>query len=102
MDKRDQEGHAQIAVDECADRLVAVEVGGPAEPEINGHQHKSRPMSNRNGEGPEAELCRWYSRQRPRMARIDEPRDTERDHQETGTNPDLPMPFDESGQQREG
>ena len=54
-------------------------------------------MSNRHGEGPESQLCRWYARQRPRMAGVDEPEDTERDHQEAGANPDLPLPFDESG-----
>jgi uncharacterized protein (DUF927 family) len=36
------------------------------------------------------------------MAGVDEPKDTERDHQEAGANPDLPLPFDESGQEREG
>jgi hypothetical protein len=59
-------------------------------------------MSNRYSEGPESQLSWWYARQRPRMAGVDEPEGTERDHQEAGAYPDLPLPFDERGQEREG
>jgi hypothetical protein len=36
------------------------------------------------------------------MAGINEQKDTERDNQETGANPDLLLPYDEGCQQREG
>src|SRR6266516_5091649 len=103
MDNGDQNGHAEIGVDERACRLVAsVEVGGPAEPEINRHEHQSRAMRDCHGEGPEPQL-RWsYPRQRPWMAPVDEPEDTERDDQEAGADLDLPLPLDEGDEQREG
>ena len=44
----------------------------------------------------------WYPRQRPEMAGIDEQKDTECHYQEAGTNPDLPLPFDQRCQQGEG
>ena len=54
MDDGDQDGHAQIGVYEHACRLVAlIEVGGPAEPEIDRHEHQSRAMRDRHREGPE-------------------------------------------------
>ena len=59
-------------------------------------------MSNCHGEGPESQLCWWYPRQCAGMAGIDEQKDTERHYQEAGANPDLPLPFDEGCQQREG
>ena len=59
-------------------------------------------MSNRHGEGPKPQLRRSYPRQRPWMAPVDEPEDTEPDDQEAGADLDLPLPFDEGGQQREG
>jgi hypothetical protein len=103
VDKGDQHRDAYVAIDEGACRLVtAIEVSAPAEPEINRHQHKSCPMSNRHGEGPEAELCRSYPRERSRMARVDEQENSEDDHQKAGANLDLALPFDEGGQQREG
>ena len=59
--------------------LVAlVEVGLPAESEIDRHQHQSRTMRDGYGEGPKPQLRRWYSRQGPRMAPVDKPEDTER------------------------
>ena len=43
VDDGDQNGHAEIGIDEDACRLVApVEVGGAAETEIDRHQHQSR------------------------------------------------------------
>jgi hypothetical protein len=36
------------------------------------------------------------------MARVHQQEDTEGDHQETGADLDLPLPFDEGDQQREG
>ena len=33
---------------------------------------------------------------------VTSPEGTERDHQEAGAYPDLPLPFDERGQEREG
>ena len=59
-------------------------------------------MSNRHGEGPDSQLCWWYPRQRARMARTNEQKDAEHDNQEAGANPDLPLPFDQGCQQREG
>ena len=80
----------------------SVEVGGPAEPEIDRHEHQSRAMRDRHGEGPEPQLRRSYPRQHPRMAPVDEPEDAEPDDQETGADLDLLLPFDEGDQQREG
>ncbi len=54
-------------------RLVAlVEVSGSTESKIDRHEHQSRAMRDRHGEGPEPQLRRSYSRQRPRMAPVDE------------------------------
>ena len=103
VDNGDQDGRAEIGVDERACRLVAsVEVGGPAEPEIDRHEHQSRAMRDGHGEGPEPQLCRSYPRQRPRMAPVDEPEDTETDDEEAGADLDLSLPFDEGDQQPEG
>ncbi len=39
VDERNQHSHTQIGVDQRARRLVSfVEVGGPAEPEVDRHQ----------------------------------------------------------------
>src|SRR5262244_3041456 len=63
MDNRDQHSHGEVAADERAGCLVsAVGVSTPAEPKIDRHQHESRPVSNRHGKGPEAQLCRWGAR----------------------------------------
>ena len=59
-------------------------------------------MRDRHGERPEPQLRRSYPRQRPRMAPVDEPEDTEPDDQEAGADPDLPLPFDEGDEQPEG
>jgi hypothetical protein len=93
----------RLALMSAPARLVAsVEVGGPAEPEINRHEHQSRAMRERHGEGPEPQL-RWsYPRQHPRMAPVGEPEDTEPDNQEAGADLDLSLPFDEGDEQREG
>ena len=83
--------------------LVAlVEVGGPAEPEIDRHEHQSRAMRDRHGERPESQLRRSYPRQRPRMAPVDQPEDAEPDDQETGADLDLLLPFNDGDQQRKG
>jgi hypothetical protein len=103
MDNGHEDGHAHIGVDERACRLVAsVEVGGPAEPEIDRHEHQSRAMRDRHGEGPEPQLRRSYAYQHPWMAPVDEPEDTEPDDQEAGADLNLPLPFDEGDEQREG
>ena len=39
---------------------------------------------------------------RPRMTPVEESEDTEPDHQKAGADLDLPLPFDEGDQQREG
>jgi len=46
-------------------------------------------------------MPRLYPRQHPRMASVDEPEDAEPDDQETGTDLDLLLPFDDYEQQRE-
>ena len=103
MNNGDQDGHAEVGVDEGACRLVAaVEVGGPTEPEIDRYEHQSRAMRDRHGEGPEPQLRRSYPRQRPWMAPVDEPEETEPDDQEAGADLDLLLPFDEGDKQPEG
>src|SRR5262249_41286704 len=103
MDDGDQDSHAEISVYERARRLVAlVEVGRLAEPEIDWYEHQSGAMRDRHREGPEPQLRRSYPRQHPRMASVDEPEDAEPGHQETGTDLDLLLPFDNREQQREG
>ena len=82
--------------------MAALEIGGPAEPEINRYQHQSRAMSDRDGEGPEPQLRRAYPRQRPRVAPLHEPEDAEPNDQEAGADLDLPLPFNDGDQQREG
>jgi len=93
----------KVAAGERARCLVpAAGVFAPAEPKIDRHQHESRPMSNRHGEGPKTQLGWWYPCQRARMTRIQEPKETESHHQEAGANPRLSLPFDKSRQEREG
>ena len=93
----------QIGVYERARRLVAlVKIGGPAEPEIDRHEHQSRAMRDRHDEGPEPQLRRSYPRQHPRMAPVDEPKDAKPDDQKAGPDLDLLLPFDKGDQQREG
>jgi hypothetical protein len=102
MDDGDQDSHAQISVYERVSRLVAlVELGHPAQPDIDWSEHQSRPMRDRHGEGPEPQLRRSYPRQHPWMASVDEPKDTEPDDQQTGGDLDLLVPFDNHEQQRE-
>src|ERR1700744_709377 len=103
MDDGDLDGHAKIGTDKDVGGLVTpVEIGDPEEPEIYRQKHQSRPVSDRYGKGPESELRRSYPRQRPRMATVDKPEDTEPDDQETGADLDLPLPIDERDQKREG
>jgi hypothetical protein len=103
VDNRDQDGHSEIGVDEGVCRLVAtVAVGGPAEAEIDRHEHQSCAVSDRHGERPEPQLRRSYPRQHPRMAPVDEPEHAEPDDQEAGADLDLLLPLDEGDQQREG
>src|SRR5262245_31228221 len=103
MDDGDQDSHAQISVYERARCLVALaEVGRRAQPKIDWYEHQSRAMRDRHGEGPEPQLRRPYPRQHPRMASVDEAEDAEPDHQQTGADLDLLLPFDESEQKREG
>ena len=59
-------------------------------------------MRDRRGERPEPELCRFYPRQRPRMAPVNEPKGAEAHHQQARADSDLPLPIDETDQQREG
>jgi hypothetical protein len=64
-----QDGHAQIGIDEGACRLVTpVEVAGLAETKIDRDEHQTRAMSDRCCKGPEPQLRRSYPRQYPRMA----------------------------------
>src|ERR1700730_14462050 len=102
VDDGDQDGHTQIGIYECARRLVSlVEVGGSADTEIDWYEHQSRAMGDCHREGPEPQLRRSYPRQHPRMTSVDEPKDAEPDHEETGADLDLLLPFDEGDQQRE-
>ena len=78
-----------------AHRVAAIEISGPAEPEINWYEHQSRTMRDRYGKGPKPELRRSYPQQRSRMAPVGEPEDTEPDDQKTGANLDLRLPVDE-------
>ena len=82
-------------------RVAAVEVGFPAEPEIDRHQHQSRAMRDGDRKGPQRQLRRRYPRQRPWMASADKPEDTEGDDKEAGADLDLALPFDQRDQQRE-
>ena len=92
---------AEIGIDEDACRLLVapVEVGGLAETKIDRHQHQSRAMRDRHGEGPEPQLRRSYPRQHPRMAQVDEQEDAEPHDQEAGADLDLSMPLDDGEQQ---
>ena len=56
-------------------------------------------MSNCHDEGPEPQLCWWYPYECPRMAGVGEPEDTEGNYQEASANSDLPLPFDEGGEE---
>jgi hypothetical protein len=82
--------------------VAAIEISGPAEPEINWYEHQSRTMRDRYGKGPKSELRRAYPQQRSRMAPVDEPEHTVPDEQKTGADLDLLLPVDERDQQREG
>src|SRR5712691_7221183 len=54
VDGGNQDGHADIGIDEDACRLVApVEVGDAAETKIDRYQHQSRAMRHRHGKRPE-------------------------------------------------
>ena len=81
--------------------VASVEAVGLAKPEIDRRQHQSCAMGDRRGERPEPELGRFYARQRSRMAPVDEPEGAEAHHQQAGADPDLPLPIDETDQQRE-
>jgi hypothetical protein len=103
VDNGDQNGHAEIGVDEGTCRLMAsVEVGGPTESQIDRYEHQSRAMRGRYREGPEPQLRRSYPCQCPRMAPVDQPEDTKPDDQEAGPDLDLSLPFDEGDKQPEG
>src|SRR5262245_54301559 len=92
----------QISVYQRACRLVSlVELSGLAQPDIDWYEHQSCAMRDRHREGPEPQLRRSYPRQHPRMASVDEPEDAEADHQETGADLDLLLPFDDGEQHRE-
>ena len=82
--------------------MAFVEVGGPAKPEIDRHEHQSRAMRDCHGEGPKRQLRRPYPRQCPWMALVDKPEDTEPDDEQAGADLYLALPFDEGDQQREG
>ena len=98
-----QDGNAEAGIDEGACRLMSfVGIGGSAKPKIDRHKHQSRAMRDGHGEGPKPQLRRRYARQRPRMAPVEKPEDTEPDDQEAGADPYLALPFDEGDQQREG
>ena len=100
VDDGNQGGHAEVGIDEVGCRLMAaVEVSGAAETKIDRYQHQSRAMSDRHGEGPQAQLGRWYPRQPPRMTPVDEPEEAETDDQQAGADLDLPLPFDERDEQ---
>ena len=71
-----------------------------AETKIDRYEHQSRAMRDRDGKGPEPQLCRSYSREHPRMAPVDEPEYAEPNDQKAGDDLDLPLPLDESKQQR--
>ena len=62
--------------------MPLVKVSGPAEPKIDRHEHQSRSVPNRHGEGQKPELRRSYPRQRPRMAPVCEPVNSKCDDQE--------------------
>jgi hypothetical protein len=81
--------------------VTLVEVGSPAEPEIDRHKHQSRAMSDGNGKGPKPQLRRPYARQCPRMAAVNKPENAKPDDQETGADLYLALPLDETNQQRE-
>ena len=58
-------------------------------------------MRDRCGERPERELGRFQARQRAGMAPIDEPEGAEAHDQQTRAHPDLPLPINQTDQQRE-
>jgi hypothetical protein len=64
-------------------RLVSlVEVGGPAEPEIDRHEHQSGAMRDRNGERPECQIASKYDPfSRPTVTPLTEPRPASRSAQ---------------------
>ena len=75
-------------------RVAFVEVGDPAEPEIDRHEHQSRAMCHRHRR-TRAPVVSVVSRQPSRMAPVDEPEETEPEDQETGAALDVVLPFDE-------
>ena len=97
-----QDGHAQIGIDEGACRLVTpVEVAGLAETKIDRDEHQTRAMSHRYCKGPEPQLRRSYPRHYPRMVPADELEDAEPDDKEAGADLNLLLPLDEGEQERE-
>ena len=93
----------RLACIEGAGGLVGfIEVGLPAEPEIDRHEHQSRTMRDGHGEGPKAQLRRGYPRQRARMLPADKPEHAKPDDKEACRNLDLALPCNEGDQQREG
>ncbi len=82
--------------------MAFVEVGSPAESQIDRHEHQSRAVRDRHREGPEPQLRRSYPRQGPWMAPVDEPDDAEPDHKHGGADLYLALPFDQCNQQRKG
>jgi hypothetical protein len=102
MDDRDQDGHAEICIDEGACCLVPlVEIGSAAETKKDGYERQSGAMRNRHHKRPKADLCRWYPRQHSRMAPVYESEGAEPNDQEAGANLDLSLQLDNSDQQRE-
>ena len=77
-------------------------IGGLTKAEINRHEHQASAMRDRHSEGPERQLRRSYPRQRPWMTTVDEPENAETDDQQACADLDLPLPFDECDEQREG
>ena len=103
MNGGNQNGHAEIGVDQSAGGLVAlVEVGFPAEPEIDRHQHQCRAMRERDGERPKPQLRRRYPCQRPWMTPAGKPEKTEGDNEEACADLYRALPFDDGNQQCEG
>src|SRR5277367_174023 len=103
VDDGDQHGHPEIAIHEGPGCLMAfVKVGGSAKPKIDWYEHQSRAVSDCHGEGPKPQLRRPYPRQRPWMASVDKPEDTEPDDKQAGRHLYLVLPFDERHQRREG
>ncbi len=82
--------------------MGVVEIGLPADPEIDRHQHQSSAMRDGNGERPQGQLRRANPCQSPWMTLLDQPEDAESDHQQAGADLDLALPFHQRGQQCKG